>query len=308
MNNTIRKRNLSPIILFALIISLNSGCGTQSFGQRADSLFLFTDDSEIFYHIKKPDEKHFLPYVLAEISGLTFKSPNNLLAIDDETGKVFEYDVKERKIVHSMEFYKPGDYEGVELVNNEVLVLESDGDIYRFGYGEEKKLTSKKFETALERKNDTEGLGYDPISNQLLIVCKEKGSVNTADVKGRAVYVYDLNDNQLDDQPIFSIRSKDLEAFWEEKKAQKYESDRIKFKPSAIAYHPIEKVYYILASVGKLLVVVRKDGSIKATYPIPPRVLSQPEGICFNLNGDMYISSEGEGDRGYVLKFSMQRK
>ncbi len=307
MNTVFKLKNTLLILLFTVAISFTKSCGTASFGLRADSLFLMTQNSIVTYDLKRPDEKHFLPYVLAEISGLSHTG-SSLLAVDDETGKIFEYDVKERKIIHSIEFAKPGDYEGVELVDDKIYVLESDGDIYSFDYTKSKKADAKKKENKLSRENDTEGLGFDPYLNRLLIVCKEKGEVDGNDAKGRAVYTYDLEKKKLSKNPFFSFRTKDLVKFWEKHKTFEYEQDRIKFKPSAIAFNPIEETFYVLSSVGKLLIVVNRDGSIKATYPISPRVLSQPEGICFAPNGDMYISSEGEGDRGYIVKFSMQKK
>lgn len=294
--------------MFILIISSNNSCGTASFGQQADSLFLMTQNSSYTYQLKRPDNKYFLPYVLSEISGLTYINSESLLAVDDETGKIFEYSLLKKKIVHSIEFSGPGDYEGIEIVGNTIYALESDGDLFVFDYSGSKKKTARKFENELSRENDTEGLGYDPINNVLLIVCKEKGEVDGNDVKGKAVYSYDMVERKLSDKPLFTIQTKDLKNFWESTKTAKYDAERIKFKPSAIAFHPIEEKYYVLASVGKLLVVVNRDGSIHATYPISPTILGQPEGLCFAPNGDMYISSEGEGDRGYVLKFSMIRK
>jgi uncharacterized protein YjiK len=307
MKTLFKLNNILLILLFTASFSFLNGCGSASFGLKADSLFLQTNNSGVIYDLKRPDEKHFLPYVLAEISGLTYTG-KSVLAVDDETGKIFEYDFKKKDIVHSIEFSKPGDYEGVELVGDNIFVLESDGDIFSFKYSKSKKQIAKKSENNLSRKNDTEGLGYDPVTNRLLIVCKEEGEVNDNNAKGRSVYSYDFETKSLSEDPFFSIRVKKLIEFWKKNKPFKYQEDRIKFKPSAIAFHPIEETFYILSSVGKLLVVVNRDGTIRATYPISPRVLSQPEGICFAPNGDMYISSEGEGDRGYILKFAMSEK
>ncbi|MEP1096613.1 MAG: SdiA-regulated domain-containing protein [Cyclobacteriaceae bacterium] len=307
MNKLFKLKNTLLVLLFSLAISFTKSCGTTTFGLRADSLFLETQNSIFVYDLKRPDEKHFLPYVLAEISGLAHTG-KSLLAVDDETGKIFEYDPRKKEIIHSIEFSKPGDFEGIEFVDNKIFVLESDGDIYSFDFSLSKKTNPQKIENKLSRENDTEGLGYDPYLNRLLIVCKENGEVDGNDAKGRSVYTYDLKTEKLSKNPFFSIRTKDLLKFWKTFKSHKYEESRIKFKPSAIAFHPIEETFYILSSVGKLLVVVNRDGSIKATYPLAPSVFGQPEGICFARNGDMYISSEGEGDRGYILKFSMRRK
>ena len=282
-------------------------CTNSNFGQRADSLFLVTDDQQLFYNVKSPDEKYFLPYVLEEISGLAWNQ-GNVLAVDDETGKVFEYSFDERDIVHSIHFYKGDDFEGVEIIEDQIFVLRSDGDLFRLDYTSSKEFKAWEIETALGKKNDTEGLGYDPDENLLLIACKEKTELKDEDIKGRAFYGFDLNTNTLKKKPLFTIGPKKLKKFWEANKSIEYDKDRIKFKPSAIAYHPVSKHYYILSSVGKMIVVVNKSGDIQATYPIASKVLGQPEGLTFSPNGDMYISSEGEGDRGYILKFEMQTR
>ncbi|MEM9338615.1 MAG: SdiA-regulated domain-containing protein [Bacteroidota bacterium] len=305
MNTLNKLKNIPAVLLYTWIISFHISCDSKPFGQQADSLFLETSNLSFHYDLKRPSEKYFLPYVLEEVSGLSFKAPNHLLAVDDETGKIFEYDIKERKIVHSIEFQRPDDYEGVELVNDTIYVLRNDGDIFSFKYDAYKKVRSRKSENELSKKNDTEGLGYDPRFNELLIACKENGGIEDKKLKGRCFYTYSIGDNKLRTEPLFCIRPKHLKAFWEQKKEIDYNVERIKFKPSAISLHPIDNNYYILSSVGKLLVVVTRDGTIQATYPISPKVLGQPEGLCFDPNGDMYISSEGEGDRGYILKFPM---
>ncbi|MEM6641766.1 MAG: SdiA-regulated domain-containing protein [Bacteroidota bacterium] len=295
------------ILFSGLVLHLATSCGNTNFGQRADSLFLVVDDQKHFYDLKKPNEKYFLPYVLEEISGISWKD-GRILAVDDERGKVFEYDLSSREITHTMEFYKGDDFEGVEMVQEEIFVLRSDGDLFAFDYTSSKTTAARKIETALGKKNDTEGLGYDPASHQLLIACKEKGAIAESPIEGRAFYLFDLRKGQLLETPVFTIKPQDLKNFWELHRDFKYEEDRIKFKPAAISTHPISGDYYILSSVGKMIVVVNKSGKIRATYPIASRVLGQPEGLTFAPDGTMYISSEGEGDRAYILKFDMENR
>lgn len=296
------------LLLFTLGLFSVYSCGNSNNRQRADDLFLVADDQDYYYDLKRPDEKYFLPYVLEEVSGLGWKEKNVLLAVDDETGKVFEYHLKKRDIVGSVKFYRSDDFEGVEIVKNHIYVLRSDGDLFKFKYSSDKETEPKKIETALGKKNDTEGLGYDPEKNWLLIACKEKPEIDDDDLKGRAFYAYDLDKKKLKKKPLFTIGPKELEAFWESRKDYDYDKDRIKFKPSAIAFHPISKNYYIVSSVGRMVLVVDRVGTIQASYPIAPGILGQPEGITFAPNGDMFISSEGEGDRGYVLKFKMKTR
>ncbi len=299
---------ISTFLLFSILIYIAPACKNSSFGQRADSLFLVTEDVDIFYELKYPDEKFFLPYVLEEVSGLGWTPDNSLLAVDDETGKVFEYNLTKQDIVHSITFYKGDDFEGVELVGNEIFILRSDGDLFKLDYIQSKESRAWVIENELGKKNDTEGLGYNPISHKLIIACKEKAGLGKEDIKGRAFYTFDLSTNKLDKKPHFTITPKQLKNFWEERRNFDYDKDRIKFKPSAIAFHPISKDYYVLSSVGKMIIVVNSEGNIKATYPVYQRILGQPEGLAFSENGDLYVSSEGEGDRGYIVRFEMKRK
>ena len=302
-------RLILAILCLIVWAVLSSSCGSNTaFGQRADSLFLVNAESEIYYELKRPEQKYFLPYVLSEISGLTWVRENTVACVEDEGGKVYLYDFSQRKIVQAVRFAKPGDFEGVEMVGNEIYTLKSSGDLYHFELSDERELAGKKIETALSSANDTEGLGYDPITNRLLIACKEDGDIKGNNAKGKAVYAFNMEKKKLKKEARFEISNKDLKKFFERNKSIKYDGEKIKFEPSGIAYHPIEQTFYVIASVGKLLVVLDQDGTIKATYPIAPRVLNQPEGICFAPNGDLYISSEGEGDKGYILKFPMKKR
>jgi uncharacterized protein YjiK len=297
------------IAVFCGLTTLYSaGCTTGSFRERADSLFLITDHVSYYYNLKSPDEKHFLPYALAEVSGLTHLRGSRILCVEDERGKVYEYDLKTRKIVNAITFEDSGDFEGVEYVNDTVYVLESDGDIYAFAYTTENSTMATKYENKLAKKNDTEGLGYNPLSGNLLISCKEEEDIKGVDAKGKTVYEFDLGTKELIETPFFEITVEKMEAFFEANRDFDYETERIKFKPSGIAFNPLDNYFYLLASVGKLMIVIDAKGIIMATYPIAPGILGQPEGLFFDPKGNLYISSEGEGDKGYIVKFSAREK
>lgn len=304
------KSNWYILLLFFLILSISSNCGLNASGNRsrADSLFLRTENLSVTYNLLKPDTKFFLPYVLEEISGLTYKKGDFVMAVDDESGRIFEYDLNKRDIVHSIKFHSPDDFEGVELVRDTLYVLKSDGDVFAFAYTDEKSTTPVKYENKLGSKNDTEGLGYDPVHHRLLIACKEKGGIGDNEIKGRTIYGFDLKTKKLIEEPVAIISYEDLKVFWEASGDYAIELGRIKFKPSAIAVHPLDGTTYVLASNGKLLIILNVKGQVIGSYPIYPILLGQPEGICFSEEGDLYISSEGEGDRGYILKFTIHSR
>lgn len=296
------------VILICLTISISSSCSTISLRERADSLFLITDNVYTYYDLKKPETKYFLPYALSEISGITLLNDTSLLCIEDERGRVYEYNLHTRKITNAIHFSDPGDFEGIEVVNDTIYVLESDGDIYEFSYTNEDHSKPIKYENPLRRKNDTEGLGFNPNTGNLMIACKEEQDIKGVNAKGKTVYEFDIKNKKLIHQPIFDLTAEHMDTFFEANRDYTYDQERIKFEPSAIAHNPIDGYFYLLASVGKMLIVLNSTGTIKATYPIVPRILSQPEGIAFDSQGNLYISSEGEGDRGYILKFNPKHK
>ena len=79
------------------------------------------------------------------------------------------------------------------------------------------------------------------------------------------------------------------------------------FMPSGIAIHPDTKDVFLISSVGKLLVVLNKNGKIIDMAPLKRSLFRQPEGITFDKEGNMFISSEGRGKKGYILKFTNQK-
>jgi uncharacterized protein YjiK len=60
----------------------------------------------------------------------------------------------------------------------------------------------------------------------------------------------------------------------------------------------------VLASVGKLLIILDKNGDIQDVHTLNPAEFKQPEGICFLPDGSLYISNEGKGGSATLLRFN----
>jgi uncharacterized protein YjiK len=76
------------------------------------------------------------------------------------------------------------------------------------------------------------------------------------------------------------------------------------FRPSAIARNPLNNEWYILSSVNKLLIVADKEWKVLAVHELNGNKFNQPEGIAFDLHGNLYISNEGDDlAEGNILKF-----
>lgn len=298
-------KTLLPLVIIGItvIFSFQVSC-ERPYRTLVDSLY-HVPGNPYRYDLNQVENKYFLPYVLEEVSGLTYYQDGQVAMINDEEGRLFLYDLNKKEIDKAIRFEGSGDYEGIEIIDNTAYVLKSNGDLYHFKISEDREVKSTKIETPLSKDNDLEGLGYDPKRNRLMLVCKGKSEIGKGKVEGQAVYGYDLDQKDFKKNPEFTISKKKLKEFFETAKNQAYDAGKITFRPSGIALHPFERQWYMIASAGKLLVVVDDEGEILASYPIPPRLLSQPEGICFLPNGNMLISSEGEGDRGYIIEYKM---
>jgi uncharacterized protein YjiK len=270
------------------------------------------------YNLDNPDEKHILPGVLMEISGNVLLNDNLMICIQDEKAILFFYDLTAYRIIKQVKFGKDGDYEDVALVNDEVWVLRSNGTIYKLtNFGNEDKIKTREIKTRLSKKNNCEGLCYDPVENRLLIALKGKPEVtDEQDFSGfKAVYAFDPEKEKVSKKPEYLIelqKVKDMEnaSLYERishRIAETFEeSGDIRFQPSAIACHPITDEIYVLASVGKAIVVMNRKGELLSIQQLNKLRFPQPEGITFAADGTMYISSEGSGGSGTLMKFLMK--
>lgn len=237
------------------------------------------------YDFARPVAKIKLPKSLKEISGLSYYKNNQLVCINDEEGRIFVYDLAQEAITEKIDFGKAGDYEGVEFVGNEVFVMKSNGKIKAFDM-----LTHSEREIDCSNPDvvEYEGLGYDIHTNSLLLATKEH--IQSKDEE-KLIYSYDLTSGRLNKR--FNI-TKDM---------VRGDNSKEDFRPSGIAVHPINGDIYIIASQGKKLLTLTKEGVRKDLIALKDKLFTQPEGICFAPTGDLYISSEGDDKKGYILKF-----
>ncbi|WP_421919874.1 SdiA-regulated domain-containing protein [Marinifilum sp.] len=289
--------------------------------QKKDQKMIYLSDTydKFPYDIYEPDKKCELKDDLREISGLTYYSENSILCVNDEEGIIYKYNHKKKEVTKKYHFDYPGDYEGIELIDSVVYVLRSDGKIFKVDHFKDKsRISSEKNSTQLHAGNDTEGLAYDPKTNSLLVACKGKPSIEKQKYHGkRAIYEYSIQKKKLSNEPKYLIDQEQIRKILEFdsysnfsvkllEKINPSEGD-ITFQPSAIAIHPITKNLYVLASVGKLLLVLNPKGEVKTIVKLKRKIFRQPEGICFAPDGTMFISNEGRGKKAILLKYSYKQ-
>lgn len=263
-----------------------------------DSVYADYDYKKLGYKLFEPAKKHFLNYDLEEISGLSYYKKGVLAAVADEQAHVYFLEATTGKIIREIDFGKPGDFEGVEIMNDQVYAINSSGDIHWFKLNEKNEVDSRSENTVLSRENDCEGLGQ--LDGKLLIALKGSGDTGKNKVKGKGIYLYDVDKKEIENKELFSIDEEGINDFI---KDRKYFNKINDFDPSAIAQHPITGDLYVL-SADKVLVILDENFKMKEVVRLPPITYNQAEGICFAPDGTMYISSEGDGGKGKLMEIS----
>ena len=169
---------------------------------------------------------------LREISGIDFISESELIAVNDEAGKIF-YLNPENGEHRVFEFGKKGDYEDVVKVNDKFYVLNSVGSLYVVSAQSNKQ--EAVFAGDFGKHMEFESLCYDQERNQLLLICKECGKMQRSII----AYSFNLSDNSFSPEPFFSVS-------WDEIRRMGKDNS-IECRPSAAAINPVNKKLYIIA-------------------------------------------------------------
>lgn len=266
------------------------------------------------YQLDHASHTFTLPQALHEISGLDI-SPDGkaLVAVNDETGQIFLLDKVSGTLLQEIPFWKDGDYEGVEFVGDQVFVVKSSGTLYQIIHPGSEAQEVVKFDSPFGKSYDIEGLALDPTQNRLLVACKGDSGIPDA----RAIFPFSLDSMRYDTIPAFVITRDSILAFLQanpvldrwEKLTQLFDPQEpeLAFSPSGIAFHPLTGELYALSSVGKLLVVIDPaTGSVRHIQKLDKKVHVQPEGICFDTDGTLYISNEGKSGDAKIHRFAYQ--
>jgi uncharacterized protein YjiK len=263
-------------------------------------------DFKFPYQMEAPIKTFEMAGGLDEISGLSLTEDEQfLLANNDEMGRIFMLNKETGVIEKAIDFYKEGDYEGIEMIGNRVFVVKSTGTIYEVEDINAPELNIINHNFFLSKENDVEALGYDAKNNRLLLGCKGKSGEGEAFMRKKAVFAFDLNTMILQEEPVFMITLEDVCTYLGQCSLQDHVLDNLNeffnpkgevlgFSPSSLAVHPITGHIYITSSKGKMILVLDPAGKILHIEKLKKPIHPQPEGLCFEKDGTMWISNEAK--------------
>ena len=252
-----------------------------------------------YYDLKKPTHRWVLPAGLVEVSGNVWIDKDHLILIEDLHPNLYfvRFDNTTATLEKTIPFIETDkekvDIEDVTIVGNVVYALWSHGALYKITDWQNKP-TVEKIKTGLSKTNNTEGVCFDPVTKQLLIACKD--SSGTGEDSAKAVYAFNIEQAQLSEKPFMLLHPRDFRSIT---------GDALSFNPSSIAVHPItHDIYMLTTRDNKGMAIFSHDGILKSYQTIDKEMMEQPEGICFNPQGKLIISSQGKkGDPGNLFEF-----
>jgi uncharacterized protein YjiK len=253
-----------------------------------------------------------VPEELEEISGIAFTDDSNLVAIQDEDGILYHYNLSQEKITDKKKFAGHGDYEDLAIAGNDLYIITSNGDLYEIKDFRSGTSKAQKFKTPFTGKNNIEGLTYDAQKNRLLFAPKDKGLDNDKD---KEIYAFDLKTKTLITTPVYSISLTQIEDYFKGDALEESSKKFLKamgnqnlnevFRPSAIAIHPITHEIYILSSINNLIAILKTDGTLNKIIKLKGKEFMQPEGLAFTSDGKLYVSNEGKGGKANVILLNL---
>ena len=294
---------LRPLVLITGLLFHNS-CNDKAESKKEEEGPKPVSLQSTNYDLVKPVKSWALSDSLAEISGITFLKNERLIAIEDIHPVLYEIKLGDStsSIINKLEFRETDkekfDFEDLAAIGDTVYALWSHGAIFKI-IKQKKNFTSERMKTWLKKENNTEGLAYDPISGNLLVACKDDAGLEDVKKTTRAIYEFDIKADSLRPDPFMLIKKSDFE---------NVAGEKIDFYPAAIAVHPVSHDIFIISTKDtKCIAQFSHDGKLKAFDYLEKEMLPQPEGICFDTKGDLYISTQARhGKPPYIYKFSLK--
>lgn len=220
-----------------------------------------------------PERRFRFPDDLREASGLSVSAEGLVFVHNDEFADVKGFDLAQGVVMEEIRIarrniFSDGDFEGVAVLPNKIVLLRSDGHLLfatRAHHAEYPKVEA--FELGLAREFEFEGLAYNPGKRSLLLAVKT--IYDKKDPRGLVILVWSLDEMKLTEVEI-SIS----------KKALKTRLGHKHFRTSGITYDETSGHYILVSAIDQLLLEITAEGEIIAERRLPKGLHRQAEGIA----------------------------
>ena len=233
------------------------------------------------YDLQRPNVIN-LPTDLDAISGISYYNKDqSVFAISDESGYLFKITATaDGAAIRKWQFARKADFEDLVLLDSTFYVLRSNGNIDIVHFEKKDSVVTSEVHFPLNGKYEFETLFYDKDKNKLFLLCKDCEGDSKQTVTSFSF------DPLLKSFADSSVRI-DISRL-----TKKGPGGGLPFKASAAAFNPVTGDLFVLSAVKKLLLVLDKNSSVKAAYPLDEGLFKQAEGITFSGSGNMIISNE----------------
>jgi uncharacterized protein YjiK len=250
-----------------------------------------TRELELTQRLKKADANPkkdepvamwMLPADLKEISGIALTVDGRLLAHDDNVGTIFVLNPKTGIVLNrfSLGHGIPGDFEAITVVGNDIYLVDSHGNLYRFREGgKDAKVAFTKQDLHLGKECEFESLAYEADSAWLVLPCKRSSQKSLHDKL--VIYRFRLQGPDSTRLSMMTIPLADVIG----------SNDWKGFHPTDMTIDP-NNGNYVIISQEKGLVEITPSGLVDRAVSLPGKH-SQPEGVAITKDNLLIVSDEG---------------
>lgn len=248
-----------------------------------------------YFDLQHPNSVQTLPMGIQPFSDITLFDSTHLIGLDEKNGSLFMYDM----VANSVSPFLSWDL-GAKICNistmDSTLLLVDDAKHIHFLYSPYDEASLKTLNLDNEQFEATSVCIHQESHRLFLMTSNEE---RTEGYSSSSVYAYNLNQQKLNAQPLFSISGEDIEAFAIQNKLIAPHSDlsiiddtleSMNFTPSAIAVHPKTNEIYVLSRGDHSLVVFNQFGEIVNFTSLDKTTFSNPSAMTFKKNGDLVIT------------------
>ncbi len=249
-----------------------------------------------YFDLIHPTEVNLLPMGVSSFSDLTSMDSTHLVGIEPNSGDVVFLDLIDYSISSKLSLGGDHKFVAVSKIDSTLILMDSESKVhfllppYDVNSFASSNNTKENFNSV--------GICLHQSTKRLFLISeiqeKEEGQFSSF------LYTFNLNRNQLKDEPIFEINSTDIETFALNNNLSlpitfvTNSGDTIQgldFNPSAIAVHPKTNEIYILSSTDRSLIVYNQFGEIVNYTTLDSSIFPKPTGMTFQENGDLLISN-----------------